>query len=248
MSQQTPDDPDAPPDKDPAKLDLSWPKIFGGALAAVTTAVLGSQLGVAGTIAGAAIASIVGAVAGSLYTVGLDRTHRTFTAAVRRGADRVRGEVDDAQGAGTPASARVAAASGPGSATARTRSQVIRGALVATGAILAVSLTTITVWELVVGRSLDGSEGTSVSQVVQPRATRSATKSASPSATPTPTQTTVQPTPTASTPTIVTPTAATATATTAPPTTTAPSQPTSSAPTPTTAVTQSTTPAPTTSG
>ena len=260
MSQQTPDDPDRPdarsPEKDTAKLELSWPKIFGGALAAVTTAVLGSQLGVAGTIVGAALASVVGAVAGSLYTVGLDRTHRTFTSAVRRGVQRVRGQKIEPEASAT-AAIGLAEPAGPDATTARTRSRVLRNALAATGAILAVSLLTITVFELVIGRSLNGSEGTTVSQVVEPRATRSATKSASPSATPTPTPTPTSavPTPTAVTPTVVTPTAASATSTTttttAPPTTTAPVQTTTPVPTtqPSAAQTSKTTaPAPTQSG
>ena len=257
MSQQTPDDPDRPdarsPEKDAAKLELSWPKIFGGALAAVTTAVLGSQLGVAGTIVGAALASVVGAVAGSLYTVGLDRTHRTFTSAVQRGIQRVRGQKIEPEGSAT-AAIGLAEPAGTDATTARTRSRVLRNALAATGAILAVSLLTITVFELVVGRSLNGSDGTTVSQVVQPRATRSATKSATPSASPTPTSTqTSTPTPTVVTPAVVTPTAtATApTSTTAPPTTTAPVATTTPVPTtqPSAAQTSKTTaPAPTQSG
>ena len=58
---------------DKAKL-FNVPQIAGGALAAVTTAVVGSQLGVAGTLIGAAVASVVAAIAGTLYTKGLERT------------------------------------------------------------------------------------------------------------------------------------------------------------------------------
>ena len=46
-----------------AKL-FNLPQIGGGAMAAVTTAVVGSQLGVAGTLIGAAVASVVAAIAG----------------------------------------------------------------------------------------------------------------------------------------------------------------------------------------
>src|SRR5262245_66123572 len=55
-------------------LDLSIPQIVGGALAAMTAAALGAQLSVAGTLVGAALASIIAAVAGSLYTASIRHT------------------------------------------------------------------------------------------------------------------------------------------------------------------------------
>ena len=55
-------------------LDLSVPQVLGGALAAMTAAALGAQLSVAGTLVGAALASIIAAVAGSLYTASIRRT------------------------------------------------------------------------------------------------------------------------------------------------------------------------------
>src|SRR6478735_6181158 len=60
-------------------FDLSLTQVVGGALAAMTAAALGSTLGVAGTIAGAAFASVIAGVAGSLYT-----------ASIRTGRDKVR--------------------------------------------------------------------------------------------------------------------------------------------------------------
>jgi hypothetical protein len=65
-----------PDDKKAEKgqLGLSVSQVMGGALAAVTAAVLGSQLSVAGTVVGAALASIITAIAGSLYTASLRRT------------------------------------------------------------------------------------------------------------------------------------------------------------------------------
>jgi hypothetical protein len=65
---------------EPRRFDLSLAQIVGGALAAMTAASLGSRLGVAGTIVGAALASIVAAVAGALYTASLRHTqHRVKT-------------------------------------------------------------------------------------------------------------------------------------------------------------------------
>jgi len=67
-------------------FDLSLTQVAGGALAAMTAAALGSTLGVAGTIAGAALASVVAGVAGSLYTASL-RTGREKVRTVFRGQD-----------------------------------------------------------------------------------------------------------------------------------------------------------------
>jgi hypothetical protein len=77
-------------EKEPIKVSFSMPQIAGGALAAATAAAIGSQLGVAGTIFGAAVASIVGGIAGTLYSAGIDRTHRKVSEAIVRGYDRVR--------------------------------------------------------------------------------------------------------------------------------------------------------------
>lgn len=74
---------------EPLQVKFSLPQIAGGALAAATAALIGSQLGVAGTILGAAVASVIGGVAGTLYSAGLDRTHRRVTEAIRRGYERV---------------------------------------------------------------------------------------------------------------------------------------------------------------
>lgn len=90
----TQEDPDRR--NEPLKVAFSLPQLAGSALAAATAALIGSQLGVAGTIAGAAVASVVGGVAGTLYSAGLDRTHRRVTEAIRRGYERVR-EADDGE-------------------------------------------------------------------------------------------------------------------------------------------------------
>ena len=69
-----PDAGEAPPEAKASKIDLSLSQILGGALAAMTAAALGSRLGVAGTIVGAALASIIAGVAGTLYTASLRTT------------------------------------------------------------------------------------------------------------------------------------------------------------------------------
>lgn len=73
---------DAPPD---TKLDIDWLKTLAGALAAVTTAVLLSTLGAAGTLIGAALGSVAATVGTALYTQGL-ATSRHKVAKVQENA------------------------------------------------------------------------------------------------------------------------------------------------------------------
>lgn len=65
--------PDTESDDRARLLDLSFTQLAGGSLAAATAAFLGSRLGFAGTIAGAAIGSVSSAVAASLYTSSMQR-------------------------------------------------------------------------------------------------------------------------------------------------------------------------------
>jgi hypothetical protein len=83
MSNLTAPRPDTQPDSPPAstpdadekrKLELSLAQVMGGALAAMTAAALGSTLGLGGTIVGAAFASVIAGVAGTLYTASLRST------------------------------------------------------------------------------------------------------------------------------------------------------------------------------
>ncbi|WP_425307799.1 hypothetical protein AADG42_03285 [Ammonicoccus fulvus] len=55
-------------------LGLKPTAVVGGALASVTAAMLGGQLGLAGTVAGAALTSVTIAVGGALYTRSMDKT------------------------------------------------------------------------------------------------------------------------------------------------------------------------------
>lgn len=59
---------------DRPKLQLSGPQIIGGALAAASAAVAASWLGVAGTVLGAVIVSLVASVGSAFYTHSLERS------------------------------------------------------------------------------------------------------------------------------------------------------------------------------
>ena len=82
VSQQN--EPPEKEEKEPIKVSFSLPQLIGGALAAATAAAVGSSLGVAGTIFGAAVASVVGGVGGTLYSAGIDRTHRKVASVITR--------------------------------------------------------------------------------------------------------------------------------------------------------------------
>lgn len=72
-------------DQNPPKLDIDWIRTAAGALAAVSTAVLLSTLGAAGTLIGAALGSIAATVTTAVYSQGLARS-RAKVAAVQEQA------------------------------------------------------------------------------------------------------------------------------------------------------------------
>ena len=76
-----PDTDEQPPQPKTKRLDMSGTQLVGGAFAAMTAAVIGAQLGVAGTVLGAAIGSVVAGTAGSLYTASLKHTQTKIASA-----------------------------------------------------------------------------------------------------------------------------------------------------------------------
>lgn len=202
--------------RDPIELTFSLPQLAGGALAAATAAAIGAQLGVAGTIIGAAVASLVGGVAGTLYSAGLDRTHRKVTTAIsKRRAVVVQPDVSAAdetlllpagQDDTDPADTLIDLPAVGQPSRPRRRIGVWGTVAISTAAIFVLALVAISVVELGLGRALDGGSGTTVGQVVRPPAPSKSAPVPSPSAsdpTPTPTPTvtvtqTVSPSPSAS--------------------------------------------------
>lgn len=195
------------------------PQIAGGALAAITSAAVGSRLGYAGTLVGAGIASVLAAFATTLYTKGLERTRDGVKKIVLRDADGKIQEIavpdegeqeSSLQQTGVPVKGRGEKGSRWG------RPLAVLGGAVATAAVtFVVAMGVVTGWEFGTGQTLDGRTGTTIGQVSNRRAsttptpTVSATPTATPSATATPTESA---TPTATTTT----TSATATPTATP--------------------------------
>jgi len=81
-----------------SRLGVSWAQVAGSALAAVSSAVLLSTLGVAGTVIGAAVGSVAATVSTAVYTRTLDvsRQQVAAQAAALRRVSRARTELDEA--------------------------------------------------------------------------------------------------------------------------------------------------------
>jgi hypothetical protein len=76
--------PPTSPDGTPRKTDLNPTHVTAAALAAVTTAVLGSMLGIAGTLMGAAGASVITTVGTALYQSSLERSRERVRSLTQR--------------------------------------------------------------------------------------------------------------------------------------------------------------------
>lgn len=136
------------------QLDLSPAHVAGGSLAAATAAALSSSLGVAGTIAGAAVISLVTAIAGALYTQSLRGTRARMRAATAQVAVRRTARARDRTHG--PATGRA-----PSRIGLRPR-RVLAGAL----AVFTLAITAITGYELLTGGSLSGeSAGTTIGEL-----------------------------------------------------------------------------------
>lgn len=149
---------------EPARLEIDWLKVAAGALAAISSAVLLSTLGAAGTIAGAAIGSVALSTGSAFYSQGLarsrDRITRAQATALRR-MGLTRAEVE-------------AVAEEPARLAWRARLGLLpwrRIGLYAAGLFVA-AVVTITAFEMIAGRSVasytggDDSDATTITQIV----------------------------------------------------------------------------------
>ncbi|HEV2780732.1 MAG TPA: hypothetical protein VGX25_15185 [Actinophytocola sp.] len=146
-------------------------QVAAGALAAVTAAVLGSTLGVAGTVLGAGIASVVTTVGAALYLRSIRRT----TEAVRLVQDKVRGRwtgtlpAQDPAPAGEPPKTEEPgdepeAEDNPPERAGRRRWPAVAAASVVAFALGMLALTGL---ELIRGEQVDGGQGTTIGRIVR---------------------------------------------------------------------------------
>lgn len=158
---------DRPARGDRPRLELTASQILAGVAASVTAAILGSRLGVAGTVLGAALASGVSIAAGAIYTHSIKATRHQ----VRRVVDRWRPDGAFVGGSGSPLGNRSAAVTPEPrpvgrprrSAPTRTSGPVRRPwwsglavGVVATALVFGVALALVTGIELVKGSPLSG--------------------------------------------------------------------------------------------
>ncbi|WP_329259175.1 hypothetical protein OG223_38865 [Streptomyces sp. NBC_01478] len=153
----------ARPDVSKKRIDLSVPQVAGGAVAAVVAAKLASYFGVYGTILGAGVVSAIATSGGSVFQHFFSRTGATLREATVTSKEPEQpparpGEFTE----GTVYRARVGGWKRP----------VLAAALV-----FGVTMTGITVYELVSGDSFSGGKGTTVSAAVTGHDTSSSTKS-----------------------------------------------------------------------
>ncbi|GAB2604588.1 hypothetical protein [Pseudactinotalea suaedae] len=154
------------------RIELSLVQLFAGALAAMTAAVIGSRLGVSGTVVGAAIGSIVAGITGSLYSASLQRGRQVIAKAplaVKAAPTLVMRTRPTASrttvGAVPPGVPTQAALAGEVEAEPRPRRRAWTRVLISAAAVFLLAGLGITAFELATGQSLSGREGTTISEV-----------------------------------------------------------------------------------
>jgi hypothetical protein len=153
----------ARPDVSRKRIDLSVPQVAGSAVAAVVAAKLASYFGVYGTILGAGVVSAIATSGGSVFQHFFSRTGAQLreTTVTSKDAEQIParpGEFTE----GTVYRARVGSWRRP---------------LLAAALVFGVTMTGITVYELVSGDSFSGGKGTTVSAAVSGHDTSSPPKS-----------------------------------------------------------------------
>jgi hypothetical protein len=141
------------PDRVWSGIDI--PKTIAGALAAVCAAVVGSFLGVAGTLVGAAVASIVGSVGTEIYQRSLHKGAQKLQTLAAPAFIKAPAAV------GTPAVAAAAEEDSPSHTVPEKPKPQIRWGRVAmiAGALFVLAMGTLTVTELITGKSVAATVG-----------------------------------------------------------------------------------------
>ncbi|MCD9198268.1 hypothetical protein [Aeromicrobium wangtongii] len=143
--------------------DISWLQVTGSVLAAVTSAWLASRLGVAGTMIGVALGSFVATVGSAIYVRTLDRG-KTLLAQTASGAvvERTVQDGEIAEALDEIAEAERSPVRSAEVVSEDERELPWRKIIITTIVVVIIALTTITTYELVSDKSLDGSRGTTI--------------------------------------------------------------------------------------
>ncbi|MCX4814417.1 hypothetical protein OG601_27865 [Streptomyces sp. NBC_01239] len=157
------------PDVSKKRIELSVPQVAGSAVAAVVAAKLASYFGVYGTILGAGVVSAIATSGGTVFQHFFSRTGAQLREAKVTPKEAVTSREPE------PTSAR------PGEFTEgtvyRARVSSWKRPVLAAALVFGVTMTGITVYELVSGDSFSGGKGTTVSAAVTGHDTSSSPKS-----------------------------------------------------------------------
>jgi hypothetical protein len=176
------------PDRVRSGIDI--PKTVAAALAAVCAAVVGSYLGVAGTLVGAAVASVIGSVGTEIY-------HSWFSTGAKKLHTLAPAFITAPAAVGTPAVAAATEEDSPSHTVPEKERRKIRWGRIAliAGALFVLAMGTLTAVELITGKSVASTVGnstgasTTVGGLIDPGRgddnTPATTPSESPSANPT---------------------------------------------------------------
>ncbi|MFJ8058796.1 hypothetical protein [Streptomyces sp. NPDC096142] len=163
------------PDVSKKRIELSVPQVAGSAVAAVVAAKLASYFGVYGTILGAGVVSAIATSGGSVFQHFFSRTGAQLREAKATSKETAasHGTIASEESARTPAR--------PGEFTEgtvyRARVSSWKRPVLAAALVFGVTMTGITVYELVSGDSFSGGKGTTVSAAVTGHDTSSSPKS-----------------------------------------------------------------------
>jgi hypothetical protein len=162
---------------------ISTTQLMSSALAAVTAAVVGSRLGIAGTLIGAAAGSVIGTAGTAMYAHWLDRTATRVRTVVRLPTVRRDGSADITEILATEDDATLVQpsraaqtldpADRPVAATASSRQPTWRTVTLAAVATFAVSIGSITAFEAIAGEPVssltggDSGNGTTLGRAVE---------------------------------------------------------------------------------
>jgi hypothetical protein len=161
---------------------IRFSQVLAGALAAVTAALIGSTMGVAGTVVGAGLASVISTVGGTLYLRSIQRTRESVRTVRAKVVGRSGGATvlvaDDEPAAETgevvEADTEVATEADAEDQTSDDRPPAARRRLrwpvvvVTTLAAFALGMAVVTGVEWLRGESLSGNPGTTFGSVVVP--------------------------------------------------------------------------------
>ncbi|MFJ4633341.1 hypothetical protein [Streptomyces sp. NPDC088847] len=163
------------PDVSKKRIELSVPQVAGSAVAAVVAAKLASYFGVYGTILGAGVVSAIATSGGTVFQHFFSRTGAQLREAKVTSKEAVIPKEAVTSRVPEPTSAR------PGEFTEGTVYRARVGSwkrpVLAAALVFGVTMTGITVYELVSGDSFSGGKGTTVSAAVTGHDTSSSPKS-----------------------------------------------------------------------